>query len=261
MAVSKKSDLYRDIHILHLIRAVTFVAGAVALAVMLRGKTFPVNALYMTKDALASQSQTIFVPAIKNLFDAPLGYMAAVALLVSGGVALYRYTKGENEYKKNVKKSSDMLKWLDLAISSAVMIEVLALVAGVSDPAVIKMSAGAIVVTCALGWLADRQNVGAKKPDWSAYGISIVTGVLPWLVIAESLLFTGLYGEVQLPWYSYALAGASLVGFAAIAINQLLHIRQHQQWKQYMFVERNYLTIDLLLKLAFAGILIAGLRG
>lgn len=246
---------------MQLVRAVAFTVGAAALAVLLHKQVFPLNAMYITKDALASHSQTVFVPALKNLFDAPLGYMAAFGLLVSGLIALYRYTKGEDMYRKSVKKSSDMLKWLDLGISSAVMIEIVALVSGVSDPAVIKMAAGALIVTCALGWLADRQNVGVKQPDWSAFGISVVSGVLPWLVIAESLLFTTLYGSVRLPWYSYALAATVLAGFTGIALNQFLAIRQRPQWKQYMFVERNYLAIDLVLKLAFIGILIAGLRG
>jgi hypothetical protein len=122
------------------------------------------------------------------------------------------------------------------------------------------MCAGLIVVTCALGWLADRQNTGARQ-DWSAYSISLLSGVLPWLVIGEVLLLTGIYGGVRLPWFSYALAASVLLGFTLLAVNQLLNIRKHNQWKQYSYVERNYIVIDLITKAAFATILIVGLRG
>lgn len=229
---------------------------------MLHSKTVPVNTLFMTRDALTSQDSTVFVPALRNLFDAPLGYMASVPLLVSGVVALYCYTKGEPAYKKQVKSNGGVLKWLDLGISSAIIIEIVALLAGISDPAVVKICAGSIVVTCALGWLSEKQNqTTTKNPDWSAYGISLISGMLPWLIIGETLLFTSLYGSVRLPWFSYALAGSMLVGFVLLALNQLLNIHAYKNWKHYMFVERNYLTIDIITKLAFAGILIIGLKG
>lgn len=261
MPVSKKRDLYNDIRILQIVRAVVFLLGAVALVVFLHGHTIPVTGLYLTNDTLASQTQTVFVPALRSLFDAPVGYMAAIALLVSAGFGLHRYTKGQAAYKKEVKKTSGSLKWLDLGISSAIIIEIVALLSGVADPSVVKVCAGLIVITCALGWLADRQNEAGKKPEWSAYLISVLSGVLPWLIIGGSLAMTSIYGGVRLPWYSYALAGGILACFCALAINQLYSIRRYKSWKQYMFTERNYLIIDLATKIVFAGVLILGLKG
>lgn len=260
MAVQKR-DILNDIRILQLIRGILFLAGALALVVMLKDQRIPINALYVTKDALTSQSQTVFVPALKNLFDAPVAFMAATALVVSGGIALYRYGRGQDAYKKEIKKGDTPLKWIDVGVSSAIIIEIVALFAGVSDPGTVKMCAGAIVATCALGWLADRQNAATKKPDWSAYAISVLTGILPWLAIASSLLFTAIYGMVRLPWYSYALAGAMLVGFGLLAINQMKGIKKVGSWKKYNFVERNYLIIDVAIKVAFVAILLVGLKG
>jgi hypothetical protein len=261
MPASKKRDLYKDIRTLHLVRWVLYLAGAAALIAMLRGVSIPVNTIYITRDTLTSVPQTLFVPALRNVFDAPVAYMAAVAFIISGGIGLYRYTKGEEAYKKSLKKGSDKLKWIDLALSSAIFIEIVALFAGVSDPSIVKVSAGLVIVTCALGWLADRQNLAAKKPDWSAFAISVATGLLPWLVIGSSLALTTIYGAVRLPWYCYALAGSLFVCFTALAVNQKLNIDQHKQWKNYAFTERTYLAIDLVTKIAFAVILIVGLRG
>ena len=260
---SKSSkEIQNDIRILQLIRAALFIGGAGALIYFLREVTVPVTVSYITKDALASQDQTVFVNGLRNWFNAPIGYMAAFALLVSAGVAIFRVTRGSDDYAKRVQKTSDGLKWVELGVTCAVIFEVVALLAGVSDVLSVKVGAGLIAATCALGWLADRQNEGAaKKLDWRAYNISLLTGLLPWLFIVGSFVFTYVYGTVRMPWYSYALAGVVLAGFAGLAVNQLLSIRRHDQWKQHAFVERNYLLIDIALKAAFAVILVVGLKG
>lgn len=261
MAVSKKRDVYADIRVLQLTRAVAFLIGAVVVAVLLWGKTLPLNVTYVTKDSLASDVSTVFVPALRNLLDVPVGLLAALALAISGFFGLYRYTKGESDYKKSVNKSSDNLKWIDLGVSSSIIISLVALTSGVADAGTIKIVAGLLLVTAALGWLADKQNVAAKKPDYSAFGISVLSGLLAWVTIVVTLICTTLYGEVRLPWFSYALAGVVFVGFAALAINQLYNIQKRKQWKQYPFTERNYLLIDIVLKVAFVAILTIGLRG
>lgn len=259
---NSSNQIQNDIRILQLIRAALFIGGAGALIYFLREVTVPVTVSFMTKDALVSQDQTVFVNGLRNWFNAPIGYMAALALLVSAVVAILRVTKYSEDYAKRVQKASDGLKWIELGITSAIIIEVVALLAGVSDAVSVKVAAGLIVATCALGWLADRQNEGTvKKSDWRAFNISLLTGLLPWLFIIGSFVFTYVYGVVRMPWYSYALAGAVLAGFAGFALNQMLNIRRYDQWKQYAFVERNYLLIDTALKAAFAVILVVGLKG
>lgn len=246
---------------LQLARAVLYLLGAVALVVVLRGVTLPVNLFYMTSDSLTSQTQTVFVPALHSLLDAPISIMAAIGLLVSGLFGLYRYTKGKAAYAKEIKNGISPMKWLDLGISSAIMMEIVAMLAGVSDLVTLKISAGLIVLACYLGWLVERQNAKVSKTDWSAYAGSVFSGILAWLPIAGSLFFTWLYGSVRLPWYSYALVAAVLLGFILVAKNQLLHLKAYKQWKSYATTERNYLVVDIATKLAFVVILIVGLKG
>lgn len=255
-------EIQKDIRILQLIRAALFIVGVIALIYFLREVTVPVTVSYMTKDALVSQDQTVFVSGLRNWFNAPIGYMAALALLVSAVVAVLRVTKYNDDYAKQVQKGSDGLKWVELGVTSAIIFEVVALLSGVSDAMSVKVGAGLVAATCALGWLADRQNDGVtKKADWRAFYISLLTGVLSWLFIIGSFAFTYVYGVVRMPWYSYALAGAVLAGFVGLAVNQMLNIRRYDQWKKYAFTERNYLLIDIALKTAFAVILVVGLKG
>lgn len=240
-------------------RAVAFVLGAGALVYFLRDHTMPLILSYMTNDAVAGQD--VYVPGLRNVFDLSVGYFAAFALLVPALFALNRVTRGQDVYEKRLKKGGDGLKWLDLGISSALIIETICLVVGVSDPLAIKVSGLSLIITCGLGWLADQQNQVSKQPNWSAYGLSVLAGILPWIFVVGSLVHSYMYGGVRLPWFSYALAGGVFAGFGLVAINQFLSIRRYQQWKQPALVERNYLIVDGLTKLAFAVILIVGLKG
>src|SRR5690606_22516050 len=117
-----------------------------------------------------------------------------------------------------------------------------------------------ILVTAILGWLSERQNADPKaKPDYSAFGISLITGVLPWMVILAYAFATPIWGAIRYPWFVYALYAAVFVGSAAYAINGYNYVRRFRNWTSYAVVERNYIIIDVVTRLSFAVILIVGL--
>jgi hypothetical protein len=150
-------------------------------------------------------------------------------------------------------------RWIELAVSGTLMVYIIALLCGYSDWATLKLMGVAIVATAALGWLAEQQNATSRKPVWSAYVISIFTGVMPWLALGSALLTTILLGDVRSPWYVYALAGTTLVSFGLAAWNQWKQYLKQGSWADYAMVERNYALIGTLAKTAFAIILIVGL--
>ena len=151
-------------------------------------------------------------------------------------------------------------RWFDLGITGALIMEVVALLSGVNDLMVLKMVGGAVFVTGMLGLIAERQNNSTSKPVWSAYLTSLFSGVLPWFLIASYAVGTVVYGSVRAPWYVYAVYAAFAGGWLLIAANEHKQYRKVGAWANYMVVERNYVVLSLLTKVAFAAILIAGLR-
>lgn len=245
-----------------LLKISVFVYAALAaLAVsMMQSATYEMTIGYLTKDTLLSRTTTVFAPAVRVLYDIEIRWALVVVLALSLILPILYLTRWENRYQTALKGRVLAWRWVDLAVTSALMLEIVALISGVQDVMTLKMIAGLAVVTCALGYIAERQNENATKPVLTTYVVSLFTGALPWLVIAVSLVATPLYGLVRSPWYTYALYAAGLISFGLLAYNQFNQHRRLRNWANYIVVERNYLTISLVSKIAFAAILIAGLK-
>lgn len=227
-------------------------------ATLMSGAAQQFRWFFQTSDGLASEKSTVFATGSKLLFDMPYSLALGIVLAIALVYHVLLLTASKKSYERAVTNRIVPHRWLYLGISSALMIEILAMVHGVQDIMVLKLMAGSIFVTTLLGWVVERDNK-AHQPSWRVYTISLLTGVLPWLVILGILLGTCLYGGVRLPWYAYALDAVTFFGFSSVALNQFLWIRQTRGWRTYARVEWNYVLGDALTKVGFAVILIAGL--
>lgn len=255
MPRAKKRNLLGDIHSLQLMRAVVCLVAAVGLTIVLWDIRFPLDVTYLTRDLLASQQSTVFVPALRTIWDIPLA-VAAVPFAISAVFAYYAGLRGRRNYEAGLKKEQARLRWFDLGLSGALLFEIAALLGGITNVVMLKLGALLIVITCGLGWLADQQNAKNKQPHYGAFSLAIVSGVLPWLMLGSSLLLSWLYGAVRLPWYSYAVPAVVLIGFSVLAIIQLLGYRRYKSFKNYQFVECNVVGLDMVLKATVAGLLV-----
>lgn len=244
---------------LHLISAGVFALLALLAGYFIKDTYFNLWLSHLTRDDLASRTTTVLVPAVHSVYDINLRWIVVALMVLSAILPLLWTLRWKRQYKVNIDTQVMPQRWADLAITSAIMVETIAILSGTHDIMTLKLIGGLMAVTCLLGWLADKQNRLAVKTDWSAYALGLVTGSLPWLLIAVSAFATFFYGIVRSPWYVYALYATTLFGFVALAFNQRKHYRRANMWK-YEVVERNYVLINLLTKAAFALILIAGLH-
>ncbi len=240
---------------------IVFSVGlAILAAIFMSSRTVTINITHLTSDLLLSQDGTTFVTAYKPLMDLQLRWALVGILLLSAVVPLLYLTKLKTYYATALTKRRVIgARWISMAVSSALMVEIIALMCGINDLMTLKMMGALIGATCALGWLAERQNQSGRTPEWSAYTISIFTGVMPWVAIGVAKAGTLLYGSVRSPWYVYAACITTLLGFLLLAWNQFNQHRRYKAWTDYAIVERNYLLINMLTKSAFAVILIIGL--
>lgn len=252
----KKATEASPLRKLHQLSAFLHVVGAVAAAVLMGSATLQFFTGLTTKDELASSTSTIFVPAIHHLYDLEIRWIV-VTLLVLGAIMPLMRVFRQNRYQAVLKAKSNPLRWADKAILSGAMLMVVAALSGVEDVMTLKVIGGLIVVTAALGWLAERQNANPKaSPDRAAYTISLLSGALPWLIILAYAFGTPLWGMVRYPWYVYALYVSVLISGIAYALNGSAYIRRLRS--SYEVVERNYLIIDIFARVSFAIILIVG---
>lgn len=237
-----------------------FIVLAVAAGQLMSEATYQLGIGHLAEYKPAEGS-AVLMPAVRALYDIELRWIVVGFLALSAVMPILYLSKLRDKYEHYVKDTRiQPYRWFDLGVTGALMLEVTALMSGISDITVLKLIGGVVFITAMLALVAERQNNAAGKPIWSAYITSVFSGVLPWLVIAASAVASVVYGSVRSPWYVYALYAAFAGGWILIAANEYKQYRKLGAWANYLTVERNYLVLSLLTKSAFALILIAGVR-
>jgi hypothetical protein len=255
--MSKKSDLRSQLQRLLAISTGLFLLLAVLSAILINDASYQLTLGHMAKDALASQGgSTVLAPASHYLFDLPLRMIVPVILGLSALGTGLAMTRLRASYDKDLKNGVRPFRWIYLAVTASLMVLVVALLSGITDLVVLKVLAGVIVVSKLLEWLSEKQNKGARNPQLFAFVLAIVLGALPWLLIGASAIGTSVFGLERFGWHVYALYAVVLGSFILLALNHIKYFRRVGQWKDYLYVERNFLAIDLAAKVAFAVILI-----
>lgn len=240
--------------------AVLFAGLALAAGIMMTNNSYQLVLGHWAKDDFASQQSAALAPAVHPVFDVEARWMGVGVLAISAILPLLYVSRLEVNYERALRVKVLPWRWIDLGVTGALMVQLIAVLSGVQELMLVKLAGDAVLIAALLGWLAERQNTGAGRPVWSAYLIGLFSGVLPWFVIGGAAVSTVLFGFVRTSWYVYALYASTLIGFGLIALNQYKQLRRQKRWKDYLFTERNYVVINLLTKVAFGVILIIGLQ-
>lgn len=242
---------------LHTISVGVFLLLAVAAVLLMGNESYQLTLGHMTKDQFNSGA---FAPAIQVLYDVEIRWMVVLLMVVSAVAPVLYLTRLKQNYTDYLTKTRmQPYRWFDLGVTAALMMETVALLSGASDLFTLKLVGGLMFITCMLGLVAERQNNNATTPVKSGLYVGLLSGFLPWLFVASYAVSTVVYGMVRSPWYVYALYATTFVGFSLIAANQWKQYSNKGVQKSSLAVERNYITTNLLVKVAFAAILIAGL--
>lgn len=249
-----KSVTLKKLYQFNLFAALANLVFAVLSVIFVGKQTAAFSWAYSTKDELSSSG---LGPAYKLIANVEIRYLLAVIFVLSAIFSLLLATRLRNNYESGVKNSVSGTRWVLSGISLALILEFATLVAGVQDILTLKLVGGLIFTTSLLAWLNERQNKGTKK-QYAIFGLSVFTGVIAWIPLIGSLLFTAIYGVVNFSWYVYVLAALVLIGFLSIARNQYRHARDGVSAKGYLQLEGNYLSVDFLIKFAlFVVVLLA----
>ena len=244
------------------LRRLNIFSGVVALLLAGAAGFFMDNTSYqiftsmLTKDQLASTTNTVFVPAIHVIYDIELRWVVVAVLLISAILPLLAATRNRKSYETALANKIMLWRWIDTAVVGALMTSIVALISGVQDLVTLKVTGILVIITSMLGWLAERRNAGTSKSTKSDHWLSTLTGLVPLIIIAVYAYGTVVYGLVRSPWYVYALYAATIVVFLGYAKNQKRGAKGLQTYEQ---TERKYIQLGICAKVVFAVILIVGL--
>lgn len=194
------------------------------------------------------------LPKMETMFSLKLGPLVASFLFLSA-IAHFLIAFPLNAwYNKNLKNNINILRWIEYAFSSSVMIVVISLLVGMSDIAtlitIFILNASMIL----FGWMMELHNQSIRKMDstgspqanWTAFIFGCIAGIGPWIAIALYLASPG--SADNPPTFVYWIFFSIFIFFNIFALNQVLQYKKVGKWQDYLYGERAYIILSFVAK-------------
>ncbi len=211
--------------------------------------TAPVVSSYLTFDQAA---QTL-VPAQRTLFELPIGPAVAIFFLMSAIAHLAVAFPARGWYERMLARSQNPARWVEYALSSSVMIVVIATLSGIQEIGTLVAIFGINAAMNLFGWSMESANEGRDRPQWLHYVFGCIAGIVPWIVIAIALLTAATEpGATPIPGFVIAIFVSLFISFNIFAFNMVLQYRRVGRWRDYLYGERTYMLLSLIAKTILA---------
>ncbi len=213
----------------------------------------PMQSNFLRFDPVAMR----LVTDTRLVWNVPFALCVSAFLFLSAIAHFIISAPGTNEvYNRGLEKHINPFRWYEYALSSSVMIVLIAMLLGMYD-------VGALILLFALnaamnlfGLLMEKLNQGREKTSWIAFNFGTFAGLVPWVVV-----FLYAFGNSDLsrvPWFVYAIFGSYFVFFNLFPINMVLQYKKVGKWRDYLYGERGYIILSLVAKSVLAWLAFAG---
>lgn len=167
--------------------------------------------------------------------------------------------------RRGLKETHNYFRWVEYALSSSIMIWLIAQITGITDIAAlftIFAANAAMIMFGALQEKYEKPGNGHSLP----FIFGCMVGIVPWIVIVIYFVAPGSTSEVEPPAFVYGIIISLFVLFNTFAVNQALQYKQVGGWRDYLRGERAYITLSLVAKTAlawqvFSGAIIPAITG
>lgn len=220
----------------------------------------------------------------ENWYSVNLGYVISSFLFLSALAHFITILPGVYEwYLKNLKNKINLIRWYEYAVSSSVMVYVIAIQCGIRDGMTLLLLVGINACMNLFGASMEMHNSSLRqlsvlkqtgksdiemvemdldedknfKPNWASFVYGCFAGILPWVVMGL-YFFVSLdrLGDVEeLPQRVKDVLNnvrfifpALFVFFNLFAINMILQYKRVGKWRNYLYGEKAYIILSLLAK-------------
>lgn len=196
------------------------------------------------------------VTSPKELFELPFGILVSVFLFLSALFHLIVYLN-KKKYFEGLENNINKFRWYEYALSSSLMITLIAVLFGVYDIGALILIFGLNATMNLFGLVMEKMNQGKEKTDWTAFVYGSISGIIPWVVVI--MYAFGNANPAEVPWFVYAIFGSYFVFFNCFPINMILQYKKIGKWKEYIYGERTYIILSLVAKSVLAWLVFAGI--
>ena len=233
--------------LLHLVQGILMIAIS-------NDTTFPIYTNFLRFDL----DTFSLVPNSTLVYELRFGPAVAVFLLMSAVAHLILSTFGYRWYVKNLKKGMNPARFYEYALSSSLMIFLIAMLVGMWDLGSLILIFGINAMMNLFGIMMELHNQTTERTNWTAFIYGCIAGIMPWIVIV--MYFYGALSSAgaEPPAFVYAIIPTIFVFFNIFAVNMILQYKKVGRWKDYLFGERVYIILSLTAKTALAWQIFAG---
>jgi hypothetical protein len=238
---------------LHLVQGILMIILSFTLGTL---KTYATTTTILAFDATVQK----LVPTLKSAFALPFGPAVGAFLVISAIAHFSLTTFGYKWYVANLKKGMNPARFWEYALSSSVMIVLIALLSGVSDLGALIALFGINACMNLFGLIMELHNQTTKSTDWSSFLYGCFAGIVPWIVIVVYFVksVTSASPNQGPPGFVYGIIASLFVFFNIFAVNMYLQYKKVGPWKNYLFGERMYIILSLVAKTLLAWQVFAG---
>jgi hypothetical protein len=162
------------------------------------------------------------------------------------------------EYNENLKKGTNPYRWIEYAISSSIMIVVIATFTGVWDLWSLVMIFVLNALMNMFGYEMEKLNQYTEKVDWSNYILGCIAGFTPWVVMAAYFVAALGSSATKPPTFVYLILVVYFLLFCSFAVNMVLQYKGVGKWKDYLYGERTYIVLSFVAKLLLTWLVFTG---
>lgn len=211
----------------------------------------PINTSFLKYDGAL---QTLVLQTGK-IADLPIAVIISSFLFISA-IAHFLVVFSKKRYERDIKTGINYFRWFEYALSSSVMIAMIAMFFGVYDLSSLILIVAINATMNMLGLLMEVHNQKTEKTNWLSFWIGSFAGIIPWVVILIHFFGSGEYSEI--PGFVYAILIAYFVFFNLFPVNMYLQYKKVGKWADYLYGERAYIILSLVAKSILAWIVFAG---
>lgn len=190
-----------------------------------------------------------------EVFSLPYGAAVAVFSLLSAVAHFWVSGPGFARYADDLANNRNITRWVEYAVSSTLMIVLIAVVNSVWDFVALLGLAGANVSMILFGWLQEKYEepgTGGLLPFW----FGCIAGAVPWIAMFFLLAAPG--SDAEPPAFVYGVVFSLFLFFNSFALVQWLQYKRIGRFADYLVGERTYITLSFVAKTALAWQLFGG---
>jgi hypothetical protein len=207
--------------------------------------TNPVVSSYLTFNTTTESLEQ----AQRTLFELPIGPAVATFFFMSAIAHALLAWPLRAWYERRLSTGIQPMRWIEYALSSSVMIVVIASLSGIQEIGTLIAIFGVNAAMNLFGWSMESANQGRTKTQWNHYIFGVIAGIVPWLVIGVALWSAATEpGAAAIPGFVIAIFVTLFLAFNVFAITMILQYGKVGRWKDYLVGEKTYMFMSLFAK-------------